>query len=261
MKTTTFLFLLSLSCHFTQAQDFDRYKKATFIKGADTLRYRILYPENYDPARSYPLVMFLHGAGERGRDNGQQLNNLSALFLKDSTQKKYPAIVVFPQCPPDSLWNRFPAPRPDTTTAYNRGMNKLGLSTPERLVKLLMDSLVKAKIADKRRIYIGGLSMGGFGTYDLIVHYPTYFAAAISICGQTNVQLYPEKAAGVPLWIFHGGDDNVIDPGPNRQLVKALKATGAKNVRYTEYPGVMHNSWNNAFEEPGLLPWLFSFKK
>lgn len=261
MKRIIFLFLLLISFGFAKAQDFNLYKKELFIKGADTLRYRIMYPESYNSKMSYPLVLFLHGAGERGRDNEQQLDLGADLFLKDSVRKQFPAIVIFPQCPKDSLWNKFPAAKPDTTIAYNRGMNKLALSTPERLVKLLMDSLVKNKIADKKRIYIGGLSMGGFGTYDLIIHYPKYFAAAISICGQTNVQLYSEKAARIPLWIFHGADDNVIDPAPNRRLIKVMQGIGAKNAKYTEYPGVMHNSWNNAFAEPELLPWLFSFKK
>ncbi|MEO3403008.1 prolyl oligopeptidase family serine peptidase [Mucilaginibacter sp. CAU 1740] len=261
MKKYLSLLLLLVSFHFAKSQDFNLYKKALFINGADTLRYRILYPENYDPKKSYPLVAFLHGAGERGKDNEQQLDLGADLFLKDSVRKKYPAIVIFPQCPKDSLWNKFPAPKPDTTVAYNRGMNKLALSTPEKLVKLLMDSLVKNKVADKKRVYIAGLSMGGFGTYDLIVHYPKYFAAAISICGQTNVQLYPKKALHLPLWIFHGADDNVIDPNPNRELIKVLQANGAKNAKYNEYPGVMHNSWINAFAEPDLLPWLFSFKR
>jgi predicted peptidase len=261
MKRTISIFLLLISIHFAKAQDLSQYKKALFIREADTLRYRILYPPNYEVRKPYPLVVFLHGAGERGNDNEHQLDLGASLFLRDSVRKKYPAIVVFPQCPKDSLWNRFSAPKADTTVAYNHSMNRLSLSTPERLVKLLMDSLVKNKIADKKRVYLGGLSLGGFGTYDLIIHYPNYFAAAFPICGQVNVKLYPEKAARVPVWIFHGADDDVIPPGPDRELIKALNNVGAKNAKYSEYPGVKHNSWDNAFAEPDLLPWLFSFKK
>jgi predicted peptidase len=262
MKQILSLFALLISIHFSQAQDFSAYKKKIFIRRGDTLRYRILYPENYKKEKAYPLVVFLHGAGDRGNDNERQLVNGASLFLRDSLRKQFPAIVVFPQCPPDSFWNGFTV-RMDTATAeeWNRSLNASRLSTPERLVKLLMDSLVKNKIADEKRVYLGGLSLGGFGTYDLVSHYPNYFAAAFPICGQANVKLYPERAAKVPVWIFHGALDNVIDPQPDRNLIKALHNVGAKNAKYTEYPNVGHNSYVNAFAEPGLLPWLFSFKK
>lgn len=262
MKKIVSLFILVISIQISQAQDFSAYKRELFMRGVDTLRYRILYPENYKKEKLYPLVVFLHGAGERGNDNEHQLDLGASLFLKDSVRKKFPAIVIFPQCPPDSLWNKLPPGPPyDTTVAFNHTMNTLALSTPERLVKLLIDSLVEYKIADKKRIYLGGLSLGGFGTYDLIIHYPDYFAAIFPICGQANVALYPKRAANVPVWIFHGASDNVINPWPDRSLFKALQSIGAKNARYTEYPGVKHDSWVRAFAEPDLLPWLFSFEK
>jgi len=250
-----------------QAQDFSQYKKEFFIQGQDTLRYRILYPENYKKEKPYPLVVFLHGGGERGNDNEAQLIHGGSLFLKDSVRKQFPAIVVFPQCPYDSLWTTTPpkitsAPYVvDTTEAYYLALDAQPITTPERLVKLLMDSLAQNKIADKKRMYIGGLSMGGLGTYSLLIHFPDYFAGAFSICGEANIALYIKKAANVPIWIFHGGVDNVIPVQPDRDLYKALQNMGAKNVKYTEYPGVNHGSWNRAFAEPGLLPWLFSFRK
>jgi predicted peptidase len=140
-------------------------------------------------------------------------------------------------------------------------MNTLAPCTPERMVKLLIDSLSENNTADKKRIYLGGNSLGAFGAYDLIIHYPDYFAAAFIMCGQANVDLYPKRAANLPLWIFHGGSDDVIDPWPDRSLFKALKQIGAKNVRYTEYPHLKHHIPPNVFAEPDLLPWLFSFKK
>ena len=135
------------------------------------------------------------------------------------------------------------------------------LSTPERMVKLLMDSLADNKRIDKKRIYLGGLSLGGFGTYDLIIHYPDFFAAAFPICGQANVPLYVRTASRLPLWIFHGAKDNVVNPQPDRDLIKALQDAGIKTAKYTEYPEASHNSWDSAFAEPGLLPWLFAQKK
>jgi predicted peptidase len=262
MKKFAALLTLLISVHFLQAQDFGAYKRELFIRRGDTLRYRILYPEKYTKEKAYPLVVFLHGAGERGNDNEHQLDHGGNLFLRDSLRKQFPAIVVFPQCPPDSFWNRFTI-RMDTAKAavWNRSLNTSALTTPERLVKLLMDSLAENGIADKKRIYLGGLSLGGFGTYDLVIHFPGYFAAAFPICGQANTKLFTERAAKVPVWIFHGALDNVIDPQPDRNLIKALQGIGAKNARYTEYPMANHNSWDNAFAEPDLLPWLFSFKK
>jgi predicted peptidase len=254
--------------HFSQAQDFHLYQKALFIKGKDTLRYRILYPENYDSKKSYPLIVYLHGAGFRGNDNERQLGGSAPYygagkdFLKDRFRKKFPELVVFPQCPADSMWFKIPPGPPyDTTAAFNHQMNTLALSTPERLVKLLTDSLAEHQIADRKRIYLGGTSLGAFGTYDLIIHYPGYFAAAFPICGQANVELYPKRAAGVPVWIFHGAIDDVINRWPDRSLIKALHHSGAKNAKYTEYPGLKHDIEASVFAEPELFPWLFSFKK
>jgi predicted peptidase len=228
------LLSLLINLHCAHAQDFNAYKKAFFIRGKDTLRYRILYPENDQSEKSYPLVVFLHGAGFRGKDNERQLgDDAGSLFLQDSVRKKFPALVVFPQCPADSMWNNFPPGPPyDTTVAFNHTMNTLALCTPELLVKLLLDSLAENKIADKKRIYLGGNSLGAFGAYDLVIHYPDYFAAAFIMCGQANVDLYPKRAAALPIWIFHGGSDDVIDPWPDRSLFKALKQSGAKNARH-----------------------------
>lgn len=268
MKKMVSLFILVICIYSSKAQDFSAFKKALFIRGTDTLPYRILYPENYDPKKSYPLIIYLHGAGFRGNDNERQLAGdgkyygAGKHFLTDSVRKKYPALVVFPQCPADSMWfNLPPGPPYDTTIAFNHAMNMQQLSIPERMVKLLMDSLAEYKIADSKRIYLGGTSLGGFGTYDLVAHYPGYFAAAFPICGQGNTVLYPKIASNVPTWIFHGAIDDIINPWPDRSMIKALQESGAKNAKYTEYPGLKHDIEASVFAEPGLFPWLFSFKK
>lgn len=260
-KIISFLILL-ICIHFSRAQDFSAFKKAVFVRANDSLPYRIMYPVNYDVKKTYPLIVYLHGAGLRGNDNELQLTESGRFFLNDSIRNKYPAIVIFPQCPSDSMWFRIPPSPPfDTTVAVNHKMNTLSLSTPELLVKLLMDSLAEHKVADIKRLYLGGCSLGGFGTYDLVIHYPDYFAAAFPVCGQANAELYPKKAKNVPVWIFHGAMDNVINIWPDRSIIKALQQSGAKNARYTEYPEGKHNIEANVFAEPGLFPWLFSFKK
>ncbi len=260
MKRILLFTMLLFFVDMLSAQDSSLYQRALFIRNGDTLRYRILYPENAEKGKRYPLLIFLHGSGERGSDNALQLVHGGDLFLKPGLRSQFPAVVIFPQCPLNTAWSSFPHRR-DTTAAFNKQLNLGELTTPERLVKLLMDSLADHKRIDKKRIYLGGLSLGGFGTYDLVVHYPRYFAAAFPICGQVNVDLYIQKASHVPVWIFHGAKDNVVNPQPDRNLIKALQDAGAKNAKYTEYPEAGHNSWDDAFAEPDLLPWLFAQKK
>lgn len=252
-------FLNTLATLNAQTSDFSLYESQYFLQGDDTLRCRILSPAHFSPQKKYPLVVFLHGSGERGNDNQSQLKWGGDLFLDSAYRERFPAIVVFPQCPADSSWStrvRLPEGHSDK---YNFPLN----TTPTKPLQMLMsfiDTLVNSGVVDPKRIYLGGLSMGGFGTFELLWRRPALFAAAFPICGGGN----PESAAlyrkNFPIWIFHGTDDDVVPVKNSRVMQEALKAAGAK-VKYTEYPGVKHDSWINAFAEPDLLPWLFSQKK
>ena len=258
MKKIPSVFFLLLFFHFASAQKLELYEKKLYVHGSDTLQYRILYPEKYKKRKEYPLIVFLHGSGERGRDNAAQLTHGGALFLKETIRKNFPAIIIFPQCPPDSVWAK--------TRKGSAGGQRIFLSdesptVPSRLVKELMDSLSAGRIVNSKRIYIGGLSLGGFGTYDMLIRYPGYFSSAFPICGACNIPLFLERAGNTPLWIFHGALDEVVPPTSDRELYKALMTRGATNVMYTEYPKATHNSWDSAFAEPKLLPWLFSDRK
>jgi predicted peptidase len=244
--------------HYTQAQKLDAYEKKILIRGRDTLRYRILYPEKYKKRKAYPLIMFLHGSGERGRDNEAQLAHGGDLFLKEMIRGHFPAIVIFPQCPDDSAWSKN---RRVANSDQRIFLSDEAPTVPQLLVKILMDSLLENKLIDNKRIYLGGLSLGGFGTYDMLIRYPGYFTAAFPICGACNIPLFLERAGNVPLWIFHGALDTSVPPTSDRELYKALMTRGRTNVTYTEYPMATHNSWDSAFAEPKLLPWLFSNKK
>ena len=239
-----------------KAQDLSAFESKTFIVGGDTLRYRILYPEKYKKNRAYPLVMFLHGAGERGNDNAAQLTHGAALFLKPENRKYFKSIVIFPQCPKNKSWSKFK--RVDGKMATD---SESEAPIEQQLVKALMDSMLLNRHILERQIYLGGLSMGAFGSYDMLIRYPEYFAAAFPICGVADIPLLVQKAKDVPMWIFHGEKDAVVPPEPNRELYKALMTAGATDITYSEYPGVGHDSWNNAFAEPKLLPWVFSHKK
>jgi predicted peptidase len=260
MKKITGLSLLCFMVSLAYSQDLSLYEKKNFIRDGDTLRYRILYPKNYDSHKKYPLVLFLHGAGERGNDNEAQLLHGGSMFLRDSVREKYPAIVIFPQMPKDSSWAYTVHTYDTLTKRSSLTFPFLAPTTPARLAKGLMDSLVSAKKADNKRIYIGGLSMGGFGTFNMLARYPDYFAAAIPICGGGDTAMANRFAKKVAVWIFHGDQDQAVNVENSRNYFHALQGQHAR-VKYTEYPGVGHNSWDNAFAEKDLFYWLFSNKK
>lgn len=250
-----FLFLLSYAAI---AQDMSLYSKKEFASAdGKKLPYRILLPEAYDPSRKYPLILVLHGAGERGNDNEKQLVHGSKLFLDPTNRRKFPAIVVFPQCPEDSYWSSVQIDRAKTPLAldfdYTRPANE-----PLTLAMMLVAELVKTEGVDARRVYITGLSMGGMGTFEAVYRNPGVFAAALPICGGGDTGHY--RKVDTPFWVFHGTDDAVVDVNYSRAMVDRLKELKVK-VKYTEYPGVNHNSWDNAFTEKKFLKWMFRKKR
>jgi len=251
-----FSLLLTLQ---TKAQDFKKYDKGSFIDGKDSISYRILFPENFDPKQKYPVLFFLHGSGERGNDNTKQLTHGGKLFLRNDIRKQYPAIVIFPQCPEDSFWANVEMSSDSTgKTVFN--YQKSG--KPTKAMKALLgmiDNILDKPYINHQQVYIGGLSMGGMGTFELLRRKPKTFAAAFSICGGDNIA-NADKYKKIPLWIFHGGKDDVVPPAGSTAIANQLKIIG-KEVKFTLYPDANHNSWDSAFAEPQLLPWLFSHKK
>jgi len=215
-----------------------------------SLPYRLFVPRDYDPKQEYPLVIFLHGAGERGTDNRKQVMNLERIpFAHEANQRKNPCFVLAPQCPPESRW-----------VEVDWGADAhVQPQQPSEPMRLLLELLPKLKLEfgiDSDRLYVTGLSMGGYGTWDLIARHPRLFAAAIPICGGADHET-ARRIAHVPVWAFHGDKDTVVKPERSRGIVEALKKAGGK-PRYTEYPGVGHNSWDRAYAEPELMEWLFS---
>ena len=255
--------LLMLAATMVKAQNLDMYVSdmyvsKSFISKGGTLPYRILFPENFDASKKYPVVIFLHGSGERGSDNKAQLVHGSALFLKEDVRKNFPAIVVFPQCPSEGYWSNV-----DVESANNkRTFNFVEGGNPTKAMELLMgmvDELRSLPYTNKKQFYAGGLSMGGMGTFELLRRKPQVFAAAIVICGGDNLE-NAKRYKKVPLWIFHGAKDDVVAPENSEKVAIALKAMGA-DIQFTLYPQANHNIWNSAFAEPNLLSWLFSNRK
>jgi predicted peptidase len=262
MKQTLFFLLAIVFTLSSAAQDNPAFAKQLFIRGKDTLPLRVMYPLNYDAKKQYPLLVFLHGAGERGTNNQAQLIHGSKLFADSANRKQFPAIVVIPQCPYTDFWAqiRLVKAAHDSTPHEIDYPTDLPPGRSMALVMQLLDSLAGSGKVDNKRIYVGGLSMGGMGTFEILWRKPNFFAAAFPICGGGNVTKAADYGNNFPVWIFHGDKDPVVDVKGSRKMAAALKDAGAK-VKYTEYPNVKHDSWNNAFAEPDLLPWLFSQKK
>jgi predicted peptidase len=233
-------------------------KEFQFAEGK-TLPYRILYPENYDKSKKYPLLLFLHGAGERGNDNEKQMVHGGKLFLKDENRKAYPAIIVAPQCPEESFWATVKIDRNSQPLKIDFDYNaepQWPLVAANELVKKISEE----ESVDKSRVYITGLSMGGMGTFESVFRYPGLYAAALPICGGGDTRLYDKRISKTAFWVFHGDADAVVNVNLSRDMVAKLKELKTE-VKYSEYPGVNHNSWDNAFAEPGFLKWMFQHKR
>jgi len=238
------------------AQDFSAYKKQWIVQGADTLPYRLLLPENYNASKTYPVIFFLHGSGERGNDNQKQLVHGASLFLKEDVRKNFPAIVIFPQCPASGYWsNVLRTFDSDEKIRYN--FVPAGEPTAAmRLLQTLVKYILQAYPVKKDQVYVGGLSMGGMGTYELVRRSPGIFAAAFPICGGAD-PVTAKEIKHVKWWIFHGGKDDVVFPSFSQNMVAALRKEKSI-VKFTFYPEANHNSWDQAFAEPALLSWLFA---
>lgn len=234
--------------------------KASFLKRQFTssngykLNYRILYPLNYSPDKSYPVILFLHGAGERGNDNEAQLVHGGNMFASYDNQSKYPAIIIAPQCPEGESWANYKHPKDNNNKREFPAA--AGITPAMSAVKEMLDTYISKGIVDTKRIYVTGLSMGGMGTFDAVCRFPNFFAAAVPICGGANLKRLEQFKGKTAFSIYHGTNDDVVDPAFSRDAYKSLQKIHA-DVRYKEYPGVKHNSWDNAFAEPDYLSWMF----
>lgn len=217
--------------------------------------YQVYVPRQYDPATEWPVILFLHGAGERGGDGLiQTAVGLGAAIRRDAA--RFPAIAVFPQAPAGGSWQ--------------------GLAADIALAAL--DATLGELSVDESRVYLTGLSMGGNGSWYLAYHDPDRFAAMVVICGFVSAgdparyraiapgapadpfAAVAGRVAGVPTWIFHGEADRVVAVEQSRGMAEALEAAGA-DVRYTEIPGTGHNAWDPAYASASLVDWLFAQRR
>jgi predicted peptidase len=228
----------------------------TIAAGNQIFRYQVYVPFGWNKRVRWPIVLFLHGSGERG-DDGLKHTQVGIGAAVRMHADRYPAVIVFPQCRPDKTW-------------WDADMQDIALKA--------LDRATREFNGDPERTYLTGLSMGGYGTWSIAYRHPGRFAALTPICGGVvppNRPVPPESpwarepdpysfvarhVARLPIWIFHGDADNRVPVTESRKLTDALKAAGAK-VTYTEYPGVQHNSWDRAYAEPEFPKWLLSQRR
>ncbi|MFN3190336.1 MAG: prolyl oligopeptidase family serine peptidase [Aureliella sp.] len=221
-------------------------------EAGEVLKYRLMKPANYDANDKYPLVIFLHGAGERGDNNSAQLKHGMPDFCRDEVRQKFPCYVLAPQCPKEKKWA-------DVDWSLDHVELPENISTSMRLLLDLVDQMLENAAIDRNRIYICGLSMGGYGSWDALYRRPDFFAAAIPICGGADPAT-ASRIQHIPIWCFHGGEDKVVMPQFSRDMIAALKSAGG-TPKYTEYPGVGHDSWTATFANPKIYDWLFSQRR
>ncbi len=253
MKKITFTilaFLLMSSLLYSQDLTLKMEAKQFISEAGDTLNYRIFMPEKTDSTGMHPLVLFLHGAGERGSDNKAQLTWGVWRFVEDSVQQEHPSIVVAPQAPQEQYWGRL-----DWRESLKMPEEP---AKPMQLALQLVEKLKQEFKVDSSRLYITGLSMGGFGTWDVVSRYPDMFAAAAPVCGGGDVTK-AHLLADLPIWNFHGTLDDVVPPRLSRDMIEAIRYAGGK-PGYSEYPDTGHDSWIKAYNEPSLVDWLFSHR-
>lgn len=215
----------------------------------EMFEYRLLKPKQVEQGKLYPLVLFLHGAGERGTDNIKQLLYLPQWLAEPANREKYPCYLIAPQCREGKRWAEVDWSKLDADP-----MPALGDQMTVAISA--MNEVTKQFPVDKKRVYLTGLSMGGYGSWDLAMRYPERFAAVAPVCGGGD-ESQAERLKDVPVWAWHGDADKAVPVERSRRMIAAIRAAGGK-PKYTELEGVGHNSWNQAYHGPeNLLPWLF----
>lgn len=220
----------------------------------EVFHYRLLPPSEVQDGQKYPLIVFLHGAGERGIDNQLQLNYLPEQMAQPRWRERFPCYVLAPQCRPDAKWVEVDWSLPETHSAPEEPGDQM------KVVLQILNQTLNDEPVDRTRIYLTGLSMGGYGSWDLAVRQPDLFAAVAPVCGGAdNSSLSVLK--DMPVWIAHGDADQAVPVERSRLARAALRAVGNEPV-YVEMPGVGHNSWTPSYtDNDGLVPWLFRQKK
>ena len=226
------------------------------------LPYRLHVPSDYDgDTYHYPVFIFLHGAGERGNDNTAQLKNAVQYLFDDLESPLYQSIAFFPQCPSQSASSTGLSQWVDTPWANgNYSIDNVPESDDLKAVLEILETLKEQYSINDRRVYVMGLSMGGFGTWDLIMRHPEMFAGAVPVCGGGDTS-QASKLVNIPIYTFHGTSDTTVPYTGTRDMALAIKNAGGTMINYDELKGYGHNVWDYAAKKERLMSWLFSHSK
>ena len=255
MRFFIIVFFIYTNNLFSQSESLNRFLFREFKYENHTLPYRVLEPYTYTE-KNVPLIIFLHGSGERGDDNELQLTHGASFFLEKMKKKKFNSYVIFPQCQVNNRWS---SEKKDPWLSHDEKIKVSDISLYGKMVIELIEYLIKEKNIDTNRIYISGLSMGGYGTFELVSRRPDLFAAAVPICGGANFSIL-NNSINIPHWIFHGELDRIVPVQKSRDAFNYLRNKKSHH-KYTEFKEVYHNSWENVFDDGKFLNWLFSKSK
>lgn len=214
-------------------------------KSGKTLPYRLFVPKNYSESKKYPVFFFLHGAGERGSDNTVQLSNFKSSFKTAGDVLKH-SIIIAPQCPEYGWWN--------IDEQYGDENGWLGVAMR------LLNKIQADYSTDGDRIYVTGLSMGGYATWSVLERYPTVFAAGVPVCGWGNIYA-ADILKNIPIWIYHGTSDDTVSYTSSKEMYNAIKSAGGCMIEFTTLHGVAHNAWDYSYTDRNMFCWLFSQRK
>ncbi len=230
----------------------DVFKEELWKSNGYTLPYRLYIPKNYDCGEMYPVVIFLHGAGGRGSDNdGQFLSGMPQTMFNDVDSPIYNSIVIIPQCPENKQWVYTPWENGNYSTSTVPESREL-----EAVLEIL-DYITDMYNVDQDRVYVTGLSMGGFGTWDLLMRHGARFAAGIPVCGGGD-PTYAKLLTRIPIKTYHGSEDPAIPVAATRIMYASIVKEGGKNISYTEFDGEGHMIWEKVYSDPNTIRWLFS---
>ena len=256
LMTSVMLGALAMTASANSRDETPIFSERTITDGTASYRYRVFIPAKWTAKKKWPVILFLHGAGERGDDNTAQ-TRIGIGPALERQKETLQAVVVLPQCPSGRWWSE-----PE--------MQALALKS--------LDQTMTEFNGDGSRTYLTGLSMGGYGSWAVAVNNPARFAAISVICGgvraptragrlpnpldvgDDSYRLAAEKIGKLPIWLFHGSADPVVPVSESRKMVEAFKSLGV-TVRYSEYEGVSHNSWDRAYAEPEIFRWMLAQKR
>jgi predicted peptidase len=215
--------------------------------------YRLLTPPRIEPGRRFPLVLYLHGADQRGDDNRAQLKYLPAWMAEPERRGRFGCFLIAPQCRPERLWV-------ETPRAFDRSAPRPPPGPQMQVVINILEEVIREFPVDPKRLYLTGISMGGYGSWDLGTRLAERWAAVAPVCGGGD-ELHAERLVGVPVWAWHGDADDVVPVAKSRRMIGAIRKAGGE-PRYIELAGVGHDCWTAAYTDPsGVIPWMFEQRK